>query len=571
VLLVALVPSVISQEHPFIDVKKVIRDALDMVASMPTSTPQSLLDRGVNKQQPILPEAARKQLSKLFHIPADFLHRLAAENGYIDYDPYTTVEPRFNLLPSQFSVMEATTATVTSSRGRTTASAINEEVTGAAFVQEDSPKDLSGTKDTVIQEKELSDSYASPLLTSTLQQASAAKQTQTNEATLRNSQTYYQPFILTSNHLPQIPQVIQHGGQTYVAVPQAQLSALPAFQSVQPIRYVPSTNSFITENSQSSAKESVTLPETERRVLFESEANLHAPTKATKDGYDALLKVAENAQLHAANQQREAFSISSPLRIPGVIDATLSAIPMQKQYSLKDLEAQEYYALQQKILELNRRMKEQEFRRKEANLHSLQQQLDQQTGTAQKKPNETATVQPLVDTRIDDGDNHPLKQIRISRVDVVTRQPSTDLSDQKNLSQVRAESEHTKSTIPAPAPATADFKNAISESLLHEERRVEILRKKMAEDRKWFSARKRLLSSLKHNASKTDVHEKARAAFQLTRQHCLNIRSFARQFGILNVRKFAIGNCVFIEHHYPELKCDQIGRYVDLCYELFDM
>lgn len=49
------------------------------------------------------------------------------------------------------------------------------------------------------------------------------------------------------------------------------------------------------------------LPETERRIVFESEANLHAPTKTTKDDYDALLKVAENAQLHAASQQRVGF------------------------------------------------------------------------------------------------------------------------------------------------------------------------------------------------------------------------------------------------------------------------
>uniref|UniRef100_A0A9J2PTD8 CUT domain-containing protein n=1 Tax=Ascaris lumbricoides TaxID=6252 RepID=A0A9J2PTD8_ASCLU len=574
VLLVTLVASVTAQKHPFIDVKKVIRDALDMVASMPTSTPQSLLfDRGVNKQQSILPEAARKQLSKLFHVPADFLHRLAAENGYIDYDPYTTVGPRFNLLPAQFSMVEATTAAVAGSNRRTIASAVNEEVMGAAFVQEDLPEDLKGTKDTVVQVKE---------------------------------SRYYQPFILTPNHLPQIPQVIQSGGQTYVAVSQEQLSALPAYQSTQPTRHIPSTNSFVPENSQSSAKVSVMLPETERRIVFESEANLHAPTKTTKDDYDALLKVAENAQLHAASQQREAFSISSPLRIPAVVDAALSAIPMQKQYSLKDLEAQEYYALQQKILELNRKLKEQEFRRKQENLHSLQQQLDQQTGTAPKKPSETTTIESLADTRIDDGDNHPLKQIRISRVGVMSLQPSTDLSDQKNASFKFAISgelylKYVQITNTPnlqcpyqhqlPLISKMQFRYIfLIESLAYEERRVETLRKKMAEDRKWFGARKLLLSSLKHKASKTDVHKKAvmshlniltstqncrprseRAAFQLTRQHCRNIRSFARQFGILNIRKFALANCVFIENHYPELKCDQIERYIDLCYELFDM
>ncbi|KHN74780.1 hypothetical protein Tcan_14132 [Toxocara canis] len=379
-----------AQEHPFFDVKKVIRGALDMVASVPTSTPQAILiDVGANRrQQPILSEEARKQLSRLFHFPADFMHRLAAQSGYIDYDPPTTNRPWINTFPPH----------------------------------------------------------------------------------------YYQPLVLSADQLSQAPQIIQHGAQTYVAVPQSRLSMLSAYQLAQPIRYVQSANTA--GSLQNSAEVSVLVPTTERRVVFESEANLHTPVKSKtiSNDYDTLAKAAENAQLNAAKHQMEAFSISSPMQVPAIVDTPINAIPMQKQYDLRDLEDREYYALQQKILEMNKQATEQEFKRKQINLQLLQQQLEQRIGaTTTKEPSEPHVAESTSDERVDEDEHHPLKQIRISRVDITTKPVGPN-----NSSNTTADGKNVKFTVPVPVPASPDFKNAISVQFSPS---LFIAREKQADDR----------------------------------------------------------------------------------------
>ncbi|VDO59462.1 unnamed protein product [Haemonchus placei] len=49
------------------------------------------------------------------------------------------------------------------------------------------------------------------------------------------------------------------------------------------------------------------------------------------------------------------------------------------------------------------------------------------------------------------------------------------------------------------------------------------------------------------------------------RQHCLNIRTFARQFGTTNIEEFAQEHCAFIENYYPHLTCDKRAEYIAEC------
>ncbi|CAB3406595.1 unnamed protein product [Caenorhabditis bovis] len=51
----------------------------------------------------------------------------------------------------------------------------------------------------------------------------------------------------------------------------------------------------------------------------------------------------------------------------------------------------------------------------------------------------------------------------------------------------------------------------------------------------------------------------------VTRQQCLNLRSFAKQFLFDNVADFANEHCYFIENYYPALTCAKVKIYVAKC------
>ncbi|PIO73827.1 hypothetical protein TELCIR_04194 [Teladorsagia circumcincta] len=53
------------------------------------------------------------------------------------------------------------------------------------------------------------------------------------------------------------------------------------------------------------------------------------------------------------------------------------------------------------------------------------------------------------------------------------------------------------------------------------------------------------------------------------RQHCLNIRTFARQFGTIDVDEFAQEHCAFIENYYPHLTCDKRSEYIAECQKYY--
>ncbi|CAD6194156.1 unnamed protein product [Caenorhabditis auriculariae] len=57
----------------------------------------------------------------------------------------------------------------------------------------------------------------------------------------------------------------------------------------------------------------------------------------------------------------------------------------------------------------------------------------------------------------------------------------------------------------------------------------------------------------------------------VTRPQCLNIRSFARQFAVENVREFAQEHCGFIENYYPELKCSMMDAYMTICEKYYEV
>ncbi|KAH7715004.1 Protein F33D4.6 b [Aphelenchoides avenae] len=87
--------------------------------------------------------------------------------------------------------------------------------------------------------------------------------------------------------------------------------------------------------------------------------------------------------------------------------------------------------------------------------------------------------------------------------------------------------------------------------------RIEELRRKFANDRRMIAEKTKRM--FRHDVAKAESHS------GVTEQHCQNIRSFARQFGTLDVRAFAHNNCRFIENYYPDLKCTKVSEYMTEC------
>ncbi|KAF8372064.1 hypothetical protein PRIPAC_78493 [Pristionchus pacificus] len=57
---------------------------------------------------------------------------------------------------------------------------------------------------------------------------------------------------------------------------------------------------------------------------------------------------------------------------------------------------------------------------------------------------------------------------------------------------------------------------------------------------------------------------------KVLRPHCLNIRSFARQFGMVDVFDFVEEHCSFIENYYPSLTCERREEYLAYCAGMWD-
>ncbi|VDN91008.1 unnamed protein product [Brugia pahangi] len=169
-LLLPHIITVFAEEKPFLDLKKVIRGALDVVAAVPTSpttnydfgnASQLTAPNGIQGIDPII----RERLSRLFHIPPDFVHRLAAQAGFIDYEP-TTAKPFLNYCRSVNAPQTIANYTITEQQ--------------AAILQSE-------------------------------------QQAVIFQPVIKDGHLYYQPFGV----LPQVgqPKMIIYGGQLYMATP----------------------------------------------------------------------------------------------------------------------------------------------------------------------------------------------------------------------------------------------------------------------------------------------------------------------------------------------------------------
>ncbi|VDK46634.1 unnamed protein product [Anisakis simplex] len=496
-----------AHEHSFIDVKKVIRDALDVVASMPTNTPQSSND--VAQQQPpqsLLADEARRQLSRIFHVPSDFVHRLAAQSGYLDYDPSsttsTTMKPWLNTFPPEFRFLTAKASSTVASEASSTkkTSVLNEETSTSniastydknheevAFVQETEEPTTSSPSPQQSTTKPVSTTTSQqliPLLLAPVQtQGNALKSAQNEQISSRSNQPiYYQPIVLAPSQLSQqfLPQIINSNGQTYyLALPQAQLqppqpiayvplssnsNLAPILQKASPTFVLPSNGSPIVTNIQTaqnaptdSDKWSVEVPQTERQVVFESEAKLHLPRQI-----DSFVTGDDGKESSDDTSRIEKHSTFSHIEKNDMIHNQQSQ--MQKQVDAEHQTStapHRHYPMNKSIKSLSVR---------------------------------TKSTEPFFTIKTDDESiHHPLKQIRINRIEYA------DDDSKNNLSNMEVA---VKSLIPEPAPASADFKKAIQESLAFEEHRIEMLRKKMTDDRKRFGSRKILLESLRKKPTK---------------------------------------------------------------------
>uniref|UniRef100_A0A915EDD0 aECM cysteine-cradle domain-containing protein n=1 Tax=Ditylenchus dipsaci TaxID=166011 RepID=A0A915EDD0_9BILA len=95
--------------------------------------------------------------------------------------------------------------------------------------------------------------------------------------------------------------------------------------------------------------------------------------------------------------------------------------------------------------------------------------------------------------------------------------------------------------------------------------RLEKLRRQFAQERAIVARRTKNMFLNRANANNNQ--EKTNG--KVTEHHCQNIRSFARQFGTLDVEFFAKNNCRFIETYYPDLKCSKVNEYLAECQKYF--
>ncbi|MCP9266220.1 hypothetical protein DINM_021729 [Dirofilaria immitis] len=182
--------------------------ALDVVAAVPTSAPvnynfanpsQVTAPNSIQGIDPII----RERLSRLFHIPPDFVHRLAAQAGFIDYEP-TTPKPYRNywLKPKPY-VPQANP----------------EYTTGSAFIQEN-PSIASNSANDLAEIVQQQRQQAAIL--------QSEQQAVIFQPVIKDGHLYYQPFSI----LPQgsQPKMIIYDGRLYMATPF--LSEIPAQQVI---------------------------------------------------------------------------------------------------------------------------------------------------------------------------------------------------------------------------------------------------------------------------------------------------------------------------------------------------
>ncbi|OZC10428.1 hypothetical protein X798_02471 [Onchocerca flexuosa] len=517
---------VLAEEQPFLDLKKVIRGALDVVAAVPTSTipinynlgnpSQVTTSNGIQGIDPII----RERFSRLFHIPPDFVHRLAAQAGFIDYEP-TTAKP-FSNHWSKFKPHE---------------SQVNQEYTTSAFIQEDpsvtsnTANDFSG----IIQEKrQVAREQNNFLLSFCLSTYIFHSGNLFPILCYFSYWKYYQPF----GDIPEgsQPKMIIYGGRLYIATP------LLSEKHVQQV----TVNSMVTQNPSEIADKK---EEDNQPITHEPNEGMHYHRI-----YEKHIKAAGDEQAQTAKFQQVIVPDALPIEILGIESKAKAYSPYRKVYK-KELE--NYDALHQFILEKQPHEIGANLAKDDSTRNGLERKvISFQPTTSVPSYNQPAKLAANFAGKTENS-NLPSYQLslnkKLKQYDGIDNMTFDRLIKKQMMTSTQQANELAAGTLSQ--KKIEKNENAEFTSEKQSMRRILALRSKMAADRRKFAERKQLLLSMKR---------------KIFRRHCYNIRSLAQQFGFTDIKQYVLSNCIFIENYYPEFKCREADVSIHKCLRLFE-
>uniref|UniRef100_A0A0R3S6C1 BZIP domain-containing protein n=1 Tax=Elaeophora elaphi TaxID=1147741 RepID=A0A0R3S6C1_9BILA len=561
IILISLLQiTVLAEEKPFLDLKKVIRGALDVVAAVPTS-PTANYDFGdaskltaPNGIQGIDPVFSEK-LSRLFHIPPDFVHRLAAQAGFIDYEP-TTAKPFSNYwFKSKPHVPYVSP----------------EYSTGSAFIQEDpliasnSANDLSAIAPQQGQQASILQSQQQAIIF---------------QPVIKDGHLYYQPFGV----LPQggQPKMIIYGGRLYMATPlqSGTHSQVSLHRTIYfPIFFLSKVNIFYFHHNTINIKEVTegdgTAMQNSREMSDKNKKDEKASNVSNESNeemhyhriYAQHMKAVEDAQIQANKLQQVIAPDTSSIKILGIESKARTSSPYRKVYK-KEYEiydAPHQFNLKEKPEEVNTNLTQGNM---SENGKPKVMNIEVTTSVVPHKQPVETVKDFATETEIS---NSPFYQLSFNE-----SFKQSEKTDNIATDRIVIEENEEQTVITTSTQQTAKF---LTETLSPEKisfnentefmgknqkmHRILALRRKMAADRKKFAERKRLLSSMKRKVNKEEDMDR-----EIFRRHCSNIRSLAQQFGFNSVKQYVMSNCVFIENYYPEFKCEEAEDSVEKCERL---
>ncbi|KAL3981581.1 hypothetical protein ACH3XW_43665 [Acanthocheilonema viteae] len=520
IILLSLQVTVLAEEKPFLDLKKVIRGALDVVAAVPTSpsanydlgdASQVTTSSGIQGIDPII----RERLSRLFHIPPDFVHRLAAQAGFIDYDPTTTKPfPNYWLKPKSH------------------VSHVNTEYsTGSAFIQEEPAIAFNSANDlSAIVSQQGNFINSSQIITNhTVSEQQAAilqseQQAVIFQPVIKDGHLYYQPFGV----LPQggQPKMIIYGGRLYIATP------LPSETHAQEV--ILGDDDMVMQNSSEMTDKN---RKDDKMLDVSNEPNEETHYRRI---YAQHMKAAEDAQIQTAKLRQVIVPNASSIEILEIESKARTSSPYRKMYNkeLESYDALPQFDSQNKPEEINANLTQEDMI--ENDQHEV---INFQMTTSMTPYNQNFKQYEEIDNIATDRGI-----IEESDEQTMTSTQQTDKFLTEKLSQESNEKD-----------GNTEFMNEDQKM-----KRILALRRKMAADRKKFAERKRLLSSMKRKVNKEEDTKR-----EIFRRDCYNIRSLAQQFGFTDLKQYVISNCAFIENYYPEFKCEEAEVSVNKCEQLF--
>uniref|UniRef100_A0A7E4VMC6 Kazal-like domain-containing protein n=1 Tax=Panagrellus redivivus TaxID=6233 RepID=A0A7E4VMC6_PANRE len=129
--------------------------------------------------------------------------------------------------------------------------------------------------------------------------------------------------------------------------------------------------------------------------------------------------------------------------------------------------------------------------------------------------------------------------------------------------QIKIQVNNTQTSAPTEVSET-QIVDATADAADQEKQRVADLRRQFAVERRHLN---RLNKSKIERTTGLDATTPASPL--ITEQHCYNIRNFARQHGFQNTYEYAKTHCHFIENYYPDLKCDNVKDYMQICQQYY--